>query len=254
MRIITKIEELEAAYGKWYGDLAKCMLELVSLKDMSIVLEAGCGSGRLTVPLAVRVPRECKIIGYDLSSGPYEGSMEILRRAVARERLRGVVEIMEGDVRDMKNVDSESVDLIVSHDLFCDLDRTGLELALKEFYRILRNKGQMVHAELSPLAENRAQELLIEADRRYSLESVLPDGTYWFSPTAEDVAVLMHRMGFRNIRVQYFETDLRLGYEVALYQLKQWKIDSRFAEEHEKDLRDRGLEFPLEHVIACEKL
>lgn len=126
-----------------------------------------------------------------------------------------------------------------------------LENTLKEFYRTLKCGGQMVHAELSPVAENRAQELLIEADLHYSLEPMLPGGAYWFSPTVDNVAILIHKIGFRNICARYFETDLRLGYDAAVNQFKQWKADMRFVEEHEEDLRDYGLEFPLEHVVVC---
>jgi hypothetical protein len=64
----------------------------------------------------------------------------------------------------------------------------------------------------------------------------------------------MHEIGFRNIHARYFEINLRLSYDVAVHQLKQWRIDSRFAVEHEKDLLNCGLEFPLEHVVACEEL
>jgi len=64
----------------------------------------------------------------------------------------------------------------------------------------------------------------------------------------------MHKIGFRDIQVRFFETDLRLVYEVAVEQLRQWRIDERFVKKYEKDLREYGIEFPLEHVIFCEKV
>jgi len=118
---------------------------------------------------------------------------------------------VEGNVKDMKAIANDSVDLIVSSELFCDLDRADLELALKEFYRILKLGGQMVHAELIPVAENRAQELLIEADFHYSLEPMSPKVSCWFSPTVDNIAVSMHKIGFRNIHAHFFEISLKLG-------------------------------------------
>lgn len=38
----------------------------------------------------------------------------------------------------MISIKNETIDLIVSNELFCDLDRNGLENTLLEFYRILR--------------------------------------------------------------------------------------------------------------------
>ena len=254
MRTVTKVDALEAAKKEWYERLTEFMVGLINLKDLKIVLEAGCGSGRLTLPLMAKLDRRCKIVAYDFSAGPYKGDLEILKKAVVAEKIENEIEFVKGDVRDMKAIAEETVDLIVSNELFCDLEEAGLKQALKEFYRILKHGGQMVHAELSPVAENEAQRLLIEANLYYSLETMLPEGAYWFSPTVDDVAALMHKIGFRDIQVRFFETDLRLVYEVAVEQLRQWRIDERFVKKYEKDLREYGIEFPLEHVIFCEKV
>jgi len=85
MEIAAKIEELEASKQQLYGRLAGFIIELVDSGGLSVVLEAGCGSGQLTISLAVRLCRKCKIIAYDLSVGPYKGDLEILKKtAVAR--------------------------------------------------------------------------------------------------------------------------------------------------------------------------
>ncbi len=253
MRIITELEELEEAKRDWYERLTEFIVSLVEWKDVSVLLEAGCGRGQLTMPLVRRLRRKCRVIAFDLSAGPYEGDLEVLRNRVVDEGLERVIEAVEGDVRDMRAIADESVDLIVSNELFGELDKAGLEQALKEFHRVLKHGGQMVLAELSPAAENKAQELLIEANLHYSLDTMLPESAYWLSPTVDDVAVLMHKTGFRNIQARFFETNIRLGYEVAVEQLKRWKIDPGFVEKYGKDLQRHGIEFPLEHVIVCEK-
>jgi ubiquinone/menaquinone biosynthesis C-methylase UbiE len=162
------------------------------------------------------------------------------------------IKIIKGNVKQIGIAD-EKVDLIFSNELFCDLDRSSSELTLKEFYRILKHGGQMVHAELDPKAENKAQELLIKADIHYSLESLPFEGERWFSPTANGLSTLIHNNGFTNIQVSYFKTNLKLGYEATVEQLKRWKIDMAFVKEYSNELREYGMEYPKEHVIKCVK-
>ncbi len=233
--------------------MAQFIVSLVDWKDVSVLLEAGCGRGQLTMPLIRKARRKCRVIAFDLSAGPYAGDLEVLRNRVVDEGLENVIKTVEGDVRNMRAIADESVDLIVSNELFGELDRAGLEQALKEFNRVLKHGGQMVLSELSPAAENKAQELLIEANLHYSMDTMLPEGVYWLSPTVDDVATIMHKTGFGNIQARFFETNIRLGYEVAVEQLKKWRIDPRFMKKHREDLQRQGIEFPLEHVIVCEK-
>lgn len=248
--VVVKPRELKPARRFMYNRLADFLINNVDVDRISTVLEAGCGSGRLTVPLAEKVGEGRRIIAFDIFSGPYGGDLGILRRAIQWQGLRDIIMAVKGDVRNM-GIGNETVDLIVSNELFCDLDRHGLERTLKEFYRVLKPKGQMAHAELNPFPENRAQEILIEADS-YSLKTLTPRPP-WFSPSADEVAILMHKIGFRNILVKYFETNLRLSFEVAVAQLKEWNMDLDFISKCEEDLRRYGLEFPMEHVIFCEK-
>jgi len=251
MIAIDDPEKVESSLGFMYNRLADFLIKNIDLDRVSMVLEAGCGSGRLTIPLAEKLGAKRKIIAFDISSGPYEGDLEILEKTIRKKGLEELIETVKGDVRNMKGIQDEKIDLIVSNELFCDLDRRGLERALKEFHRILKPKGQMAHAELNPFPKNRAQEILIESNS-YSLETLTPRPD-WFSPSADEVAVLMHKIGFRNILVKYFETSLRLGFEAALELLKIWKTDPKFIMKYDKKLRRYGLEFPMEHVIFCEK-
>jgi ubiquinone/menaquinone biosynthesis C-methylase UbiE len=97
--------------------------------------------------------------------------LEILAKRIEVEAFEADIEIKQGDCRNMEAINDESVDLIVSNELFCDLNKVGLEKALREFHRVLKPKRRMIHGELIPVAMNKAQELLIEADLNYSLES-----------------------------------------------------------------------------------
>jgi len=251
LETINTLRDFKLAVDRMYGRLADFLMENVDLRRVSLILEAGCGRGQLTFPLAERLGERCKIIAFDVSSGPYSGALRVLGRAVRRKSLGGVIEIVKGDVRSMFDIKDESVDLIVSNELFCELDRRGLKSALGEFHRILKRGRQMVHAELNPVSENRAQELFIKANS-YSMETMVPRPS-WFSPTADEIAANLRRTGFAKIHVEYFETNLKLGFDVAVRQLRRWKTAPSFLSRYKKELQKYGLEYPLEHVVSCEK-
>jgi len=237
-----------------YSRLVDFLVENIDFRGVSVILEAGCGSGNLTVPFAknvMKILEKFKIIAVDVARGPYKEALDVLRERVREENLEKFIEIVEVDVRSMNNINDESVDLIISNELFCDLDRAGLEKALKELYRVLKPDGQMAHGELSPVPENPAQELLIEADS-YSMET-LTSKYKWFSPFSDEVAALMHKIGFKNITVKYFETNVHLPFDDAVKRLKKWKINPIFIKKHIENLKKHGLEFPMEHIIFCKK-
>ncbi|MFX0035192.1 MAG: class I SAM-dependent methyltransferase [Candidatus Hermodarchaeota archaeon] len=154
-------------------------------------------------------------------------------------------------MRELDAIKNSSIDFIFSNDLFCDLDRVGLEKALNEFYRVLKTEGQMAHAEYSSAYENISQKLFIEADM-HSLETSLPKPT-WFSPYSDELAALMHKVGFKDITVRYLETGLHLEFNDAIAALKNWTADPLYIENHKEDLRKHRIETPLEHVIFCVK-
>jgi ubiquinone/menaquinone biosynthesis C-methylase UbiE len=129
--------------------------------------------GQLTISLAKKVNEikgKFKVFVLDISAGPYKGDLQILKKNVQKERLEKVIMPIKGDVRDTKAIEDESIDLIISNELFGDLDRKRLESAPVEFYRILKPNRQMARGELNLAAENEAQRLLIEA-KAYSLET-----------------------------------------------------------------------------------
>jgi len=234
--------------------LADFIIENLDFERISVILEAGCGSGQLTIPFVRKVneiKENFKVITFDISSGPYEGDLDVLKERIEKEKLDKFVVTVKGDVRDMKAIEDESIDLIISNELFCDLDRKGLESVLMEFYRILKPNRQMAHGELNPTAENEAQKLLIEANA-YSLETLQPKPE-WFSPFSDEVAALMHKIGFKNIKVEYFETNVKMNFNKSIEKLKEWKTDPAFIERRLNDLKRYGMEFPMEHVIFCEK-
>jgi ubiquinone/menaquinone biosynthesis C-methylase UbiE len=246
--------KLDHAFKLMYQRLADFIIENRDFGRARIILEAGCGSGQLTIPLVKKLMKtgeNFKVIAFDISAGPYEGDLEILNEILRRENLEKFITPMKGDVTNINTIDDESVDLVLSNEFFCELDKRSLEMALQDFYRILKPNGQMVHGELNPVPENEAQKLVIKANA-HSLETMQPKPE-WFSPFSDEVAAMMHKTGFKNIIVRYFETNIKIDFDTAIERLKQWKTDPTFIEKRLNDIKRYGLEYPIEHVIFCEK-
>ena len=59
--------------------------------NVSVILEAGCGEGQLTIPFVKKISNyinDIKIIAYDLSAEPYFKSLEVLKERVCQEALK----------------------------------------------------------------------------------------------------------------------------------------------------------------------
>lgn len=246
---------MEKAFSLMYERLASFFVENLNFERASVVLEAGCGKGQLTVPLVKKVSRireDLRWVALDISSGPYEGHLEVLKKNLRRQkRLQKFVVTVDGDVRNMKFLENESVDTVLSNELFSELNRKGLEKAIKEFYRVLKHHGQMAHGELSPVPENEAQRLVIDANA-LSIDTMQPKPP-WFSPFSDEVAALLHKGGFRNIRTKYFETNVRWDFGGAIKKLEEWTVDPEYVKKNLDAIRRFGLELPMEHIVFCEK-
>ena len=120
METVNTSKDLKFVVEQMYGRLADFLMENVDLRRVSLVLEAGCGRGQLTLPLAERLSERCKIIAFDVSSGPYSGALRVLAKAVRRKKLGGVIKMAKGDVRNMFDINDESVDLVIQMSFFAN--------------------------------------------------------------------------------------------------------------------------------------
>jgi ubiquinone/menaquinone biosynthesis C-methylase UbiE len=245
---------MEKMVKSMYERLASLLIENLCFERASVILEVGAGRGQLTIPLVKRlidIKRDFTVIALDTSTGPYRGALETLKRSLREEELEDLVKVVNADVRNMSAIGVESVDVIISNETLCELNREGLEKAIQEFYRILRSDGEMAHGELIPVGENEAQRLVIDANA-YSMETSLPKPE-WLSPFSDEVAAVMHRTGFKKIRTEYFETRVKMDFDTAMSKLKEWTVHPNWIREHLDELRRFGLELPMEHVIFCRK-
>src|SRR2546425_1768941 len=137
-------------WSKYYDKLTEHFLTRIRVKPYTVILEAGCGKGQLTIPMIQKLPNSVKFVAVDSSIGPYLGWLDELESKIHRSRLESRVHLLRSDVRRIKGVKDSSIDIVVSNELLCDLPRKDQLLkALNEFYRILRPGGSMIHGEWS---------------------------------------------------------------------------------------------------------
>jgi ubiquinone/menaquinone biosynthesis C-methylase UbiE len=231
--------DLARARYRYYDRLAEHFVREIGSNRIQTILEAGCGRGELTIPLLRKLPISTRMIAVDSSKSPYAGWLSELAAKLRRRGLERRVRLVDSDVRRLTNVDEESVDGIVSNELVCDLPRKAqLEKALREFYRVLRPGGIMIHGEWLSSPNAGPQDLLIK---------------HWPSWTPDQLFVLMRKAGFHSFRVTYFDTTIHLGYENAVGELRTWGATDRLLKRHDRLLKQQGIELPFEHLIRCKK-
>lgn len=232
-------KDLAAARNEYYDNLAEHFLREIGSNKVRTILEAGCGRGQLTIPLLEKLPVSTKMIAVDSSKGPYAGWLNELRATLQDRRLEDRVRVVKADVRHLDGVDTETVDVVVSNELICDLPRKPqLQKALREFYRILRPHGIMVHGEWSSFPTSGPQGFLIR---------------HWPTWNPDQLSAFMREEGFLNLRATYFYTTLHLGYENAVRELRSWGATQKLLKREDGLLRKQGLDLPFEHLIRCQK-
>jgi ubiquinone/menaquinone biosynthesis C-methylase UbiE len=232
-------KDLETARARYYDQLATHFIEQIGQRKSGVILEAGCGKGQLTIPLLAKLPRNVMMIAIDSSEGPYAGWLKELARKLRTNGLEKRVRLIRSYARRIKGVEDESVDIVVSNELLCDLPYdVELEKALGEFYRILRPGGFMIHGEWSSSPAAEPQAFLVK---------------HWPSWTPDQLFAIMRKNGFHDFQVSYFGTTIRFGYENAVEELRSWGAKETFLQRYDRLLKREGIELPFEHIIQCQK-
>ena len=232
-------EDLESAWTKYYDRLASHFIERIGRRRPRLILEAGCGKGQLTIPLITKLPRNVKMIGLDSSAGPYAGWLRELATKLQTGGFQKRVRLIKSDARRIKDIGDESVDVVLSNELLCDLPYDSeLVEALGEFYRILRPGGFMIHGEWSSSPAVEPQAFLVE---------------HWPSWTPDQLFAIVRKSGFHSFQVSYFGTTIHFGYENAVEELRNWGANEAFLKRYDKLLKRDGIELPFEHMVQCQK-
>ena len=232
-------EDLELAWTKYYDRLATHFMEQIGRRRSRVILEAGCGKGQLTIPLLTRLPRNVEMIAIDSSTGPYSGWLKELAKKLRTNGFEKRVRLIRSDATRIRGIEDESVDIVVSNELLCDLSYDSeLEKAVREFHRILRPGGFMIHGEWSSSPPLEPQAFLVE---------------HWPSWTPDQLFAIMRKNGFQDFQVSYFGTTIHFGYENAVEELRGWGANETFLKRYDKILKRAGIELPFEHIIQCQK-
>jgi len=237
--VASSPSDLSKAWTRYYDRLAAHFVEQIGQRRFKVMLEAGCGRGQLTIPLLRRLPKSVKMIAIDSSKGPYANWLKELSHELQDPGLERRVQPIRSDARRIKDVKDSSVDIVVSNELLCDLPfDSQLEKALREFYRILRPGGFMIHGEWSSSPAAEPQAFLVK---------------HWPSWTPDQLFSIMRKNGFHDFQITYFETTIHFGYENALEELQTWGATKKFLRRNDKMLKREGIELPYEHIVQCEK-
>ncbi len=231
--------DIPIAYSRYYALLADVFSRMIKPGRPQIILEVGCGKGQLTLPLLDRLPRKTRLIGVDSSRGPYTRWLDELELRVDQRRLADRVHLVKADARNMRSISRASIDTLVSNELVCDLPREHqLEKALKEFRRVLRPGGKMIHGEWSSSPYLKDQPFMAE---------------HWPTWNPDQLFNQLQRLDYRGVKVTYFDTTIWFRDKAAIEEVRTWGASPKLIKSHDRALKRSGIRLPFDHLIECKK-
>ena len=166
-------------------DSAKTIGEVLRVTQDDIVLEIGCGAGRIGAWLAPK----CKLwIGTDISAGMVRHAGENLKD---RENVR-LVELSGCDLEDFADA---SIDKIYCSTVFMHLDEWDRYRYVSEAYRVLRPGGRAYVDNLN-LSGDTGWEIFQQVSR---LDSAHRPANVSKASTTEELVTYLSRAGFESI-------------------------------------------------------
>ncbi len=250
VQVVDDPKKVENAYAHQYENLASEIANLVPTKG-GILAEIGCGEGRLTIPLAKLLPRH-RFNVVDTFAGPYSGTLGRLNKALVRAKLKSKVKVNVADYLNWLSEEfSDKYVGVISSEFLPEIDSYELSMFLSECYRVARPGGLTVHSFLSPIARNRRQRLLIEADSNPKWTKTPPKE--WFSPKPALVMSELRRKGFRNLHVEKIKSNLIIKADAVRNFLHGWDVKNTFWKTHKVVLVTEGLEVPDWLIVSGRK-
>ena len=230
--------------------LVEEIFKMVRLDDIRTVVEFGSGSGLFTLPLLSRIYDNVEeYIIVDPYPGPYAKDKEVLLKRLEDADLREKVSISERPVWNIHR-DLSDIDLIIGHDVFCDLSMTQVKDSLRSGMKAMKEDGAFIHSGLSPTATTKSERLLVKLD---SLSShPLIEGN-WFSPGSEFLYAVATEIGFKDVAVHEVRIPLALDGKDAWSLIDEWNIRKEALMRYAEEINRTGLEFPREQVLICRR-
>lgn len=162
-----------------FGRFAQRVLALAQVSGHEVVVDLGCGTGLLALPVAQMAGR---VIAVDYSR-------PMLDRLDLRAAELGLanVDCIRADLRELPLADA-SVDVVVSSYTFHHLPDESKELALAEARRILRPGGRMVVCDMMFTLSLRSRDRRIVLDKVVAIARKGPAGIVRLARNAGRVA------------------------------------------------------------------
>jgi len=107
------------------------------------------------------------------------------------------------------------------------------------------------HSFLSPIARNRRQKLVIDADSNPKWTKTPPKE--WFSPKPAFVVSELKRAGFQNLHTQKMESNLIIKGDAVMSFLHSWAVRKAFWRSYRSELASEGLEVPDWIIVSGRK-
>ncbi len=247
MRFISNPKDLEPAWNQQYERLAKKVASMLPRKG-GVLVDIGCGTGQLTIPLVKRIPRY-QAIALDNFRGPYADNREKLLSAITKGRMKARIKPVTNDYEAWLNTQLGSkYDGIISSEFLPEIDSQGMRGFFAECYRVVKPGGFMVHSFLSPQPRNVRQKRLIEADSDSRWTKTPP--IEWFSPPREMALEYLKLAGFRGPRQVRMKSGPVIRSNAAKKLLKDWDVRQSYWTSHRDELEKEGLEIPGWLIIS----
>ncbi|UCE36451.1 MAG: class I SAM-dependent methyltransferase [Thermoplasmata archaeon] len=251
MMEVIEAEQIEKALFKYHLELVSYIMGRIESNRPRKIVEIGSGPGTFTIPLLKNLEKMLdKFYCVDSYNRPYAQDREVLESKLKIEGFHDYVEVIEKDAKEISKILSD-MDLVIGHEILCDLNREQVEHVIAACFHSLREGGLFVHSELSPWTGNRSEELLQILNKEYSDEPI-SDKT-WFSPTADELAGIAHKLGFTTIHIEYKKIPIRFLKSAAIEMTRRWRVNKKFLEKYHEEIDAIGIEYPMEQVLYCTK-
>ena len=139
-RFEEHVEQIQhLAQMSFYENILSTLIEKAELKPGENVLDAGSGPGWLAIKAARRVGENGKVIGIDTTPG----MLEKAKRNASTEGVSQICEFREGNTLKIP-FPNRTFDLVLSNFMLHALSEAEKQVAINEFYRVLKPNGRAV--------------------------------------------------------------------------------------------------------------
>jgi SAM-dependent methyltransferase len=251
MMEVIEAEQIERALFEYHLELASFIMGRIESKKLVKIIEIGSGPGTFTIPLLINLEKKLeKFYCVDSYTGPYAKDRKVLESELKNKGFHDYIVVIEKEAKEINKILSE-MDLIIGHEILCDLSREQVEQVMAACFNSLREGGLFIHSEFSPWAGNRSEELLQISNNEYSDEPT--SDTTWFSPSADELACIANKVGFTSIKIEYKKIPIRFLKSAAREMIRRWRVNKEFLEKYHEEIDTIGIEYPIEQILYCTK-